>query len=36
MRLLNALAKMAKADLFVTSSDEGSKFEVRLKDVAGA
>ena len=35
MRLLNALAKMAQADLFVTSSAEGSKFEVRLRDVAG-
>ena len=33
MRLLNALAKMAQADLFVTSSDGGSKFEVRLRDV---
>ena len=36
MRLLNALAKMAQADLFVTSSSEGSKFEVRLRDVANA
>ena len=36
MRLLNALAKMAQADLLVTSSDVGSKFEVRLKNVAGA
>lgn len=36
MRLLNALATMAQADLVVTSSDKGSKFEVRLKDVASA
>ncbi|MFM6831927.1 MAG: sensor histidine kinase, partial [Novosphingobium sp.] len=34
MRLLNALAKMAHCDLFVTSSDRGSRFDVRLTGAA--
>jgi len=33
MRLLNALAKMAHGDLFVSSSDTGTRFEVRLRDL---
>ncbi|MDL2352177.1 MAG: sensor histidine kinase [Pseudomonadota bacterium] len=36
MRLLNALAKMAQADLVVSSSNDGTKFEVRLRDIASA
>ena len=36
IRLLNALAKMAQADRCVTSSDLRSKFEVWLKNAAGA
>ena len=36
IRLLNALAKTAQADRCGTSSDLRSKFEVRLKNAAGA
>ncbi|MFM5916894.1 MAG: sensor histidine kinase [Novosphingobium sp.] len=33
MRLLNALAKMAQADLFVSSGPGGTRFDVRLRDL---
>ncbi len=33
MRLLNALAKMAQADLFVSSGAAGTRFDVRLRDL---
>lgn len=36
MRLLNALAKMAQANLFVTSGDTGTRFEIRLRDLPQA
>jgi len=33
MRLLNALAKMAQANLFMTSGDTGTRFDVRLANL---
>ena len=33
MRLLNALAKMAQADLFVSSGASGTRFDVRLRNL---
>ena len=36
MRLLNALAKMAQADLFVSSGAAGTRFDVRLRNLPAA
>lgn len=36
MRLLNALAKMAQADLFVSSGNAGTRFDVRLRNLPPA
>jgi two-component sensor histidine kinase len=36
MRLLNALARMAQADLFASTGAQGTRFELRLRGILGA